>query len=396
MRVDHSDALAVAAGRWFEELDDRGVFITDERLIVRRWNQWLGAQTGRSAEDVVGQSLFAIYPTLVERGVDAYYRDVLAGEVRILSERFHRFLLPITRNFHGAGLTEMAQSARIAPLMNGDAVIGTITLIEDVTERVIAERELRNQIAASEQARRLAEEASRLKDEFLATLSHEIRTPLNAVIGWTRILRTQPSARSRAHALEVIERNAISQMRLVEDLLDMARIISGKLRLKIDAVSVAEIAQAAVDVIAPGAAREAGGGRGRHRARPADGQRRSRAAPAGGLEPDVERGEIHGDRRDDPAGGCACGPGRPPDRARHRTGHRTGLPAVRVRSVPPGGRVREPAPRRAGAGARTGAPDRRAPRRRGRRRQRRGEARVDLLGHAARGQRRRGGASAAA
>ena len=98
----------------------------------------------------------------------------------------------------------------------------------------------------------MAEEASRLKDEFLATLSHEIRTPLNAVIGWTRILQTQPSVRSRAHALEVIERNAMSQMRLVEDLLDMARIISGKLRLKIDTVSLADVAQAAVDVVAPG------------------------------------------------------------------------------------------------------------------------------------------------
>jgi len=254
MKVERSDALGVAAARWFEELDDRGVFITDERLIVRRWNHWLAAQTGRSAQEIVGQGLLAIYPALVERGVDRYYRDALAGEVRILSERFHKFLLPITRNFHGAGLTEMAQSARIEPLRDGDAVIGTITLIEDVTERVIAERELRNQIAASEQARRLAEEASRLKDEFLATLSHEIRTPLNAVIGWTRILRTQPALRSRAHALEVIERNATSQMRLVEDLLDMARIISGKLRLKIDAVSLAEVARAAVDVIAPGAA----------------------------------------------------------------------------------------------------------------------------------------------
>jgi signal transduction histidine kinase/CheY-like chemotaxis protein len=191
---------------------------------------------------------------LVDRGVDGYYRDALAGEVRILSERFHKFLLPITRNFHGAGVTEMAQMARIEPLLHEGAVIGTITLIEDVTERVIAERELRNQIAASEQGRRLAEESSRLKDEFLATLSHEIRTPLNAVIGWTRILRTQPTIRSRAHALEVIERNAMSQMRLVEDLLDMARIISGKLRLKIDAVSMAEVTQAAVDVVAPGAA----------------------------------------------------------------------------------------------------------------------------------------------
>jgi signal transduction histidine kinase len=117
----------------------------------------------------------------------------------------------------------MAQSARIAPLLAGARVIGTITVIDDVTERVISERELRNQISVSERARQVAEEASRLKDEFLATLSHEIRTPLNAVLGWTRILRTQPNIRSRTHALEVIERNAASQLRLVEDLLDMAR-----------------------------------------------------------------------------------------------------------------------------------------------------------------------------
>jgi signal transduction histidine kinase/ActR/RegA family two-component response regulator len=254
LKSEGPSALDVAVAHWFEELDDRGVFITDDRLIVRRWNHWLGAQTGRRADEVIGKPLLSLYPTLVDRGVDRYYRDALGGEVRILSERFHKFLLPITRNFHGAGLTEMAQTARIEPLCDGaGAVIGTITLIEDVTERVIAERELRNQIAASEQARRLAEEASRLKDEFHATLSHEIRTPLNAVIGWTRILRTQPSLRSRAHALEVIERNATSQMRLVEDLLDMARIISGKLRLKIDTVPLTDIAQAAIDVVTPGA-----------------------------------------------------------------------------------------------------------------------------------------------
>jgi signal transduction histidine kinase/ActR/RegA family two-component response regulator len=248
------DALGAAAAKWFEELDDRGVFITDDRFIVRRWNQWLAAQTGRPPEDVVGRSLFELFPDLVGRGLDASYRDAIAGEVRVLSQRLHQYLLPITRSFHGAGLTEMAQSARIEPLRNERGVIGTITLIEDVTERVIAERELRTQISASEQARQLAEEASRLKDEFLATLSHEIRTPLNAVIGWTRILRTQPSVRSRAHALDVIERNAMSQMRLVEDLLDMARIISGKLRLNIDTVSLEDVAQAAIDVVAPGAA----------------------------------------------------------------------------------------------------------------------------------------------
>jgi hypothetical protein len=85
MKIEYSDALDVAAARWFEELADRGIFITDERLIVRRWNHWLAAQTGRSAPEIVGQSLLALYPAFVERGIDHYYRDALAGEVRILS-----------------------------------------------------------------------------------------------------------------------------------------------------------------------------------------------------------------------------------------------------------------------------------------------------------------------
>jgi len=239
--------------RWFQDLADRGVFTTDESLAVRSWNGWLEAQTGWPERTVIGKPVSEVIPGFVERGLERYYREALGGEIRLLSERFHKYLLPISRSFHTAGLTEMAQSARIAPLLAGARVIGTITVIDDVTERVISERELRNQISVSERARQVAEEASRLKDEFLATLSHEIRTPLNAVLGWTRILRTQPNIRSRTHALEVIERNAASQLRLVEDLLDMARVISGKLRLDIQTLSLARVADAAIEVIRPAA-----------------------------------------------------------------------------------------------------------------------------------------------
>jgi signal transduction histidine kinase/ActR/RegA family two-component response regulator len=252
-RPDCRDLVDAAFRRWFQELADRGIFTTDSELYIRTWNRWLELQTGITADQAVGQLLFDICPTLVDRGFDRYYRDALAGEVKILSERFHKYLIPISRSFHAVGVTDMAQSARIAPLLLDGTVVGTLTVIDDVTERVVSERELRSQIAASEHARAVAEEASQLKDEFLATLSHEIRTPLNAVLGWARILRTQPNIKSRAHALEVIERNASSQLRLVEDLLDMARVISGKLRLDVTLVRLEEVAQAAVDVVMPAA-----------------------------------------------------------------------------------------------------------------------------------------------
>jgi hypothetical protein len=77
--------------------------MTDEHLIVRRWNHWLAVRTGRRASDIIGQPLFDLFPDLVDRGLAGSYNDALAGEVRILSQRFHKYLLPITRSFHGAG-----------------------------------------------------------------------------------------------------------------------------------------------------------------------------------------------------------------------------------------------------------------------------------------------------
>ncbi len=99
-------------------------------------------------------------------------------------------------------------------------------------------------------AREEAEEANRLKDEFLATLSHELRTPLTAVLGWARILRSGKLDDSLAlHGLQVIERNAESQHQLIQDLLDVSRIISGKLRLDVRQVALTRVIEAAVDSV---------------------------------------------------------------------------------------------------------------------------------------------------
>jgi signal transduction histidine kinase/CheY-like chemotaxis protein len=98
-------------------------------------------------------------------------------------------------------------------------------------------------------------DANRLKDEFLATLSHELRTPLNAVLGWTRVLRaTTVPPETRARALESIERNARAQARLIEDLLEVSRIVTGKLRLQVRPVDLAAVVDSAVEVVQPAAA----------------------------------------------------------------------------------------------------------------------------------------------
>jgi len=103
-------------------------------------------------------------------------------------------------------------------------------------------------------ARAEAETANTMKDEFLATLSHELRTPLNAVLGWTRMLRTRILDEATAtRALAVIERNAAAQLQLIEDLLDVSRIITGKLRLDVGPVEPAAVVEAALDAVRPAA-----------------------------------------------------------------------------------------------------------------------------------------------
>jgi signal transduction histidine kinase/AmiR/NasT family two-component response regulator len=97
--------------------------------------------------------------------------------------------------------------------------------------------------------------ANRLKDEFLATLSHELRTPLNAIVGWLQLLRLSPGDEAiRERGLASLDRNAKIQVRLIEDLLDVSSITSGKLRLKFEPVDLAEIVTAAIEVVRPTAA----------------------------------------------------------------------------------------------------------------------------------------------
>ncbi len=213
-----------------------------------------------------------------------------------------------------AGLLPTIQSEGIAamafiPLVSLDRVIGKFMLYYDEPHALSTdELQLASLVAfqvafavertrAEAQARRseaAAEEASRLKDEFLATLSHELRTPLNAIFGWVQMLQTGIVSPERVrHAIDVIGRNTTLQARLIEDILDVSRIISGKL----------EIEQRAG---APRASprycrqrRDAGRSEQEHRAGqvgsrgPAAHRRRRQATASGARQRVVERGEVH-------------------------------------------------------------------------------------------------------
>ena len=131
-------------------------------------------------------------------------------------------------------------------------LVSVLSLVLDVTARAQAEEERAALLVRERDARRHAEEADRLKDEFLATLSHELRTPLTSILGWASMIRNgEVEGATAMRALETIERNARSQARLIDDLLDVSRIITGNLRLDLNPLNLTPIVEAAVDALRP-------------------------------------------------------------------------------------------------------------------------------------------------
>ncbi|KAB8335115.1 PAS domain S-box protein [Scytonema tolypothrichoides VB-61278] len=135
-----------------------------------------------------------------------------------------------------------------------DSQINGVAFVLDISKGKQAEQERDRLLQAEQKARTTAEAANRLKDEFLAVLSHELRSPLNAMLGWLTIMRTENlDEETTARALETIERNARAQAQLVEDLLDVSRIIQGKLRLNARTVDLLPAIEAAIDTVNPAA-----------------------------------------------------------------------------------------------------------------------------------------------
>jgi PAS domain S-box-containing protein len=141
----------------------------------------------------------------------------------------------------------------------GGEILGCVISVIDITKQKRAEAERRELLdaeraarASAEHARSEAEASNRSKDEFLATVSHELRTPLNAIVGWSRLMSDEamPEERRR-HAIDVIRRNADAQARLIEDLLDVSRIISGQMRLDVQSVEPVRVITSVIETVRP-------------------------------------------------------------------------------------------------------------------------------------------------
>jgi PAS domain S-box-containing protein len=133
-------------------------------------------------------------------------------------------------------------------------IIGVSTVARDITERKRAEAEREQLLADTQAAKAEAERANRLKDEFLATLSHELRTPLTVIVGWSEMLgKSQLDPITSQRAVEVIRRNARMQVQMIDDLLDVSRIVTGKLRMTVQPVDLGSVIIAAVEGLRPAA-----------------------------------------------------------------------------------------------------------------------------------------------
>ena len=222
------------------------MIVVDQNGRILMLNSQVESLFGYSREEVVDRAVEILVP---ER-----FRQVHGGE------RDGYFLNPRTRPM-GAGLelfalrkdgTEFPVEISLSPLQTEHGTVA-ITAIRDITDRKKAE-EGRAQLIREQAARIEAEAANRAKDEFLITLSHELRTPLNAIRGWIYMLRSGTlDAKVATQALETIDRNARLQVQLIEDLLDVSRIISGKLHLEMGPLDLNELVESTVNMIKPAA-----------------------------------------------------------------------------------------------------------------------------------------------
>lgn len=214
------------------------VKILDIEGVIVMMNEPGSAALGLgSPQEVVGKHWSDLFPAEEKAGVKKAIAEACEGS----TSRFEGWC-----DTAGGGVKWW--DSILSPIRDAQGTVTRLAVISrDITNA-------RRAVAQIEAAKEEAERQSRIKDEFLATLSHELRTPLQSILGWTQMLSAPGVEQEEiAHGLEVIDRNARSQTRIIEDLLDMSRILAGKVRLDVHRITVAPLITAAIETVQPAA-----------------------------------------------------------------------------------------------------------------------------------------------
>ncbi|HEY7181371.1 MAG TPA: ATP-binding protein, partial [Blastocatellia bacterium] len=215
----------------------------DQRVIL--FNEAAEQMFGRPAAEALGQPIIRFIPDRFHITHTEHVRR--HSETGGASSAMGR--LGAINALRADGV-EFPIEASVSSIDVGGRKLYTI-ILRDITELKLAEAE-REQLAREQVARASAEVANRSKDEFLAMVSHELRSPLNAILGYSRMLRSGPVDRDAiSKVTAVIERNAKAQLQIIEDLLDSARIITGKLRIELEPIDLVPALEAALDTVRP-------------------------------------------------------------------------------------------------------------------------------------------------
>jgi signal transduction histidine kinase len=226
-----------------------GVLTVDRKLVVTGCNRWLTAATGDDAPDLVGRSLFDRFPELRGGPAELALLGALAGATTVWAHRFHRYFLPLpSRPSAGDGrFDRMQQSAHIMPLVRDGEIDGVVVLVQDVTERVAREEQLREALAR-------AEVASQAKSDFLASMSHELRTPLGAIIGYMDLLENEmvgPVQPLQKQYFGRVKSAAKHLVHIIEEILTFSRVEAGKEPLLPEMADGAAIARSVAELFEP-------------------------------------------------------------------------------------------------------------------------------------------------
>jgi PAS domain S-box-containing protein len=227
------------------------VFTLDAKTRVTSLNPTAEALTGWTSASAQNESIGVVLATARAHSAQPPLEAVVWECIQ--QDRMVRSTEPLAVA-REAGLHRYIEYAVVPVHDRRGGVVGAVLTAQDVTERHRADQERARALMREQSARKAAEEANRARDEFLAVISHELRTPLNAIVGWTQILCTEAAtAAHRRQAVEAIQRSATAQKQLIEDLLDMTRIINGKIVLAPERIQLQALVQAALETVQPAA-----------------------------------------------------------------------------------------------------------------------------------------------